>query len=94
MNAIVRRATWDGCLPPTNDERRAHWAARYFAGGHHHGEHVTAAASPAAGNSPRAECGTCHSASFHPLFPSLAALQAEGEAALEEAPANYAARRG
>ncbi len=94
MSAIVRRATWDGCLPPTNDERRAHWAARYFAGGHHHGEHVTAAAPPPAGNSPRAGRGTCHPASIHPLFPTLADLQAEGDAALEEAPRTYAERRG
>ena len=37
MNAIsiITRATWDGCRVPTPDERRAHWAAKYFAQGYH-----------------------------------------------------------
>ena len=32
---VVVRATMAGCLPPTPDERRAHWAAKYFAHGYH-----------------------------------------------------------
>jgi hypothetical protein len=32
----TRPGRWDGCQPLTNDERRAQWAQRYFAGGHHH----------------------------------------------------------
>lgn len=26
---------WTGCTPPTNDERRAMWAAKYYGNGHH-----------------------------------------------------------
>ena len=33
--ARTERGKWTGCLPPTNDERRAAWAARFYAGGHH-----------------------------------------------------------
>ena len=27
--------SWDGCTPPTNDERRAEWAQRFYSAGHH-----------------------------------------------------------
>ncbi len=33
--SVVTRATWDGCRVPTPDERRAHWATKFFAHGHH-----------------------------------------------------------
>lgn len=40
MNALLsitrtKPKSWDGCTPLTNDERRAAWAARFYAGGHH-----------------------------------------------------------
>lgn len=36
MNAqIITHATRDGCRVPTPDERRAHWASKYFGCGHH-----------------------------------------------------------
>ena len=40
MNAfpVITRATWDGCRVPSQDERRAHWAAKYFLGGYHRDE--------------------------------------------------------
>ena len=28
--------SWQGCEPPTDDERRAEWLYRYYAAGHHH----------------------------------------------------------
>lgn len=28
--------SWQGCEPPTDDERRAEWLYRYYVGGHHH----------------------------------------------------------
>lgn len=31
----TKPARWDGCTPPTNDERRAAWAAKYYGNGHH-----------------------------------------------------------
>jgi hypothetical protein len=31
----TRPKSWDGCTPPTNDERRAAWASRYYSAGHH-----------------------------------------------------------
>ncbi len=37
-SSIVTRTaprSWDGCMPQTNDERRAEWAHRYYSGGHH-----------------------------------------------------------
>ena len=33
---VVVRATMAGCLPPTPDERLAHWSAKYFSEGHQH----------------------------------------------------------
>lgn len=32
----TRRHSWQGCLPKTNDERRAAWAAKYYGQGYHH----------------------------------------------------------
>ena len=31
----TRRHSWDGCTPPTNNERRANWASKYYGEGHH-----------------------------------------------------------
>lgn len=40
MNALLsitrtKPRSWDGCTPLTNDERRALWASRFYAAGHH-----------------------------------------------------------
>ena len=37
LHAITRTKphSWDGCMPATNNERRAHWAQKYFGQGHH-----------------------------------------------------------
>jgi hypothetical protein len=32
----TKRGKWDGCLPMSDDERRATWAARFYSAGHHH----------------------------------------------------------
>lgn len=32
----TRPRSWEGCLPPTNDQRRAAWAEKYYGQGHHH----------------------------------------------------------
>lgn len=42
MNSSIfksRRKCWDGCRAPTNDERLAVWALRYYGAGHHKGSH-------------------------------------------------------
>lgn len=41
MNTLLsivrtRRHSWSGCTPPTNNERRAAWAAKFYGEGHHH----------------------------------------------------------
>lgn len=38
MNSSIfksRRKCWEGCYVPTNDERLAVWALRYYGTGHH-----------------------------------------------------------
>lgn len=27
--------SWHGCEPPSNDQRRAEWAAKFYSAGHH-----------------------------------------------------------
>lgn len=39
---VIQRATWDGCRPLSNDERRAAWARKFYAGGHHHRQSMAA----------------------------------------------------
>ena len=32
--------SWEGCEPPTDDERLAQWLFRYYRAGHHHRESI------------------------------------------------------
>jgi hypothetical protein len=34
-SSIVHARTWAALRPPSNDERRAQWAARFYSQGHH-----------------------------------------------------------